>query len=86
MDVGSTGLTAGAAGGGATGGVATGINSQELLAKQASAQNEAMTFQTESTNQTMKFQMHSAAEKNRGAVATAVNALMNQQSQAIGRA
>lgn len=73
-----------AAAGGAGG--ADGINSAELLGKQAAAQGEAMTFQTESTNQTMKFQMHSAAEKNRGAVATAVNALMNQQSQAIGRA
>ena len=71
--------------GNAAGG-AVGINSTELLEKQATAQGEAMTFQTESTNQTMKFQMHSAAEKNRGAVATAVNALMNQQSQAIGRA
>ena len=82
MDVGSTGLTAG----GATGSATAGINTQELLANQAATQNEAMVFQTESTTQTMKFQMHSAAEKNRGAVATAVNALMNQQSQAIGRA
>ena len=82
MDVGSTGLAAG----GATGSATAGINTQELLANQAATQNEAMTFQTESTTQTMKFQMHSAAEKNRGAVATAVNALMNQQSQAISRA
>jgi len=80
MDVGNAGLTAGGAGG------AAGINVQEQLSKQAAAQDEAMLFQTESTTQTMKFQMHSAAEKNRGAVATAINALMNQQSQAIGRA
>ena len=74
-----TGLAAGGA-------AAGGIDSAGLLSKQAAAQDEAMTFQTESTNQTMKFQMHSAAEKNRAGVATAVNALMNQQSQAISRA
>ncbi len=79
MDVGNTGLVAG-------GGAASGFDAQAQLDKQAAVQGEAMKFQTESTTQTMKFQMHSAAEKNRGAVATAVNALMNQQSQAIGRA
>lgn len=81
---------AGAAAGGNIAGLAGGNNAaldtEGLLAKQEATQNKAMAYQTASTDMQTKFQMHSAAEKNRGAISTSVAALANQQSQALSRA
>jgi hypothetical protein len=62
------------------------LDTEGLLAQQAATQNKAMEYQTKSTDMQTKFQMHSAAEKNRGAISTSVSALANQQSQALSRA
>ena len=69
---------------GAAGG--TGLNSQALLDQQAATQQEAMAFQTASTDQSMQFQMHSAAEKNRAAVMQSMTTSLNTLATAIGRA